>query len=225
MSLQEKLTEFKTQFQSGKAPFEGVPVETHGLMKRAIDELVASGAHDNVRRIGQAPAFALSDADGNTVRLSDLLARGPVVLSFYRGVWCPYCNLDLRELQLYADAIKAAGATLVAITPQTAPNSRKSIAEHKLTFPILSDPGNTVADQYGLRYRLPLYLIDVYRQFGIDLPTINGDESWTLPIPARFIVDPQGQIRYAESNPDYTRRPEPADVVEALERLKHTSAV
>ncbi|MEP6495000.1 MAG: peroxiredoxin-like family protein [bacterium] len=225
MSLQEKLTAFKTQFQSGKPPFEGVPAETHVLMKRAIDELVASGAANNVRRSGHAPAFTLSDADGNPVRLSDLLTRGPAVLSFYRGVWCPYCNLDLQELQLYADAITAAGATLVAITPQTAPNSRKSIAEHTLTFPILSDPGNTVADQYGLRYRLPSYLIDVHKQFGIDLPAINGDESWTLPMPARFIVDPQGQIRYAESNPDYTRRPEPADVVQALERLRHPSVV
>ena len=220
MSLQEKLSAFKAQFQSGKAPFERVPPGVHDIMKRATDELAASGIAQRVRRTGMAPIFELQDAEGATVRLVDLLSKGPVVLSFYRGVWCPYCNLDLKELELYVDRIRAAGATLVAITPQTAANSRKSIAEHKLSFPILSDPGNAVAERYGLRFRMPDYLIELYKQFGVDLPTINGDGSWTLPMPARFILDRQGQIRYAETDPDYTRRPEPQDLLPVLEALR-----
>ena len=220
MSLREKLSAFKAQFQSGKPPFEQVPSSVHAVMKRAIDELIASGAAARLRRSGPAPAFELKDAHGAMVRLADLVAKGPVILSFYRGVWCPYCNLDLQELQGNADSIKATGATLAAITPQTAANSRKSIAEHKLAFPVLSDPGNQVADRYGLRYRLPEYLIELYKQLGVDLPSFNGDASWTLPVPARFVIDRQGQIRYAEADPDYTQRPEPEDLLQVLASLK-----
>jgi peroxiredoxin len=174
-----------------------------------------------VRSKGLAPAFELEDAHGTVVRLADLLATGPVVLSFYRGVWCPYCNLDVQALENYAARIAATGATLLAITPQTGANSRKLIATHGLSFPILSDPGNAVADQYGLRYRLPAYLVDVYKQLGVDLAVINGDDSWTLPIPARFVIDRRGLIRYAEAHPDYTQRPEPGDLLPVLRGLQH----
>ena len=219
MSLKEKLAAFKAQFQSGKPPFDRVPAEVHAVMKRGTDELIASGAAARVRRSGPAPLFELADADGATVRLADLLARGPVILSFYRGAWCPYCNLDLQELQLHADRIRAAGATLVAVTPQTPVNSRKSIADHKLSFRILSDPGNVVADRYGLRFHLPDDVAAVYRQLGVDLSAFNGDDSWTLPMPARFVIDRQGVIRYAESDPDYTSRPEPTELLSVLASL------
>ena len=224
MSLHAKLSAFKAQFQSGKPPFEAVPSAVHGVMQRAIDELVAGGARERVRRSGPAPDFMLEDANGAMVRLADLLAQGTAVLSFYRGVWCPYCNLDLQELELNAAAIREAGATLVAVTPQTPGNSRRSIAQHKLSFPILSDPGNAVAELYGLRYRLPDYLIELYKQLGVSLPVFNADESWTLPVPARFVIDRQGQIRGAEANPDYTHRPEPADLLPLLRDLKAKAA-
>jgi peroxiredoxin len=193
-------------------------------MQRATDEIAASGIAKRVRKSGAAPEFKLKDAGGVDVSLAALRKSGPVVLSFYRGVWCPYCNLDLKELELTAPAIKAAGATLVAITPQLPVNSRKSIAEHRLSFPILSDPGNAVAAEFGLRYRLPDYLIELYKQFGVDLPTINGDDSWTLPIPARFVIDRQGEIRHAEADPDYTQRPEPSDLLPVLQGLGKTVA-
>jgi len=224
MSLQAKLSAFKAQFQSGKPPFEAVPPAVHAIMQRATDELVAANATARVLRSGTAPDFMLEDANGAMVRLADLLARGAVVLSFYRGVWCPYCNLDLQELELNTAAIRETGATLVAITPQTPANSRRLIAQHKLSFPILSDPGNAVAERYGLRYRLPDYLVDLYKQLGVSLPAFNADETWTLPIPARFVIDRQGQIRSAEADPDYTHRPEPADLLPLLRELKETVA-
>jgi len=224
MSLQEKLSAFKTQFESGQPPFDGVPPAVHEIMKRATNELIASGAADRVLRSGPAPDFDLHDAHGERIRLTDLLASGPVVVTFYRGVWCSYCNIDLEALEQQADAIRGFGASLVTITPQTAANSRKSINDKNLSFPLLSDPGNAVAELYGLRFRLPDYLIEVYKQLGVDLPTINGDASWTLPQPARFVVDAQGQIRHAEAHPDYTRRPDPETLLPILEALK-TAAV
>ncbi|HNB27287.1 MAG TPA: peroxiredoxin-like family protein [Alphaproteobacteria bacterium] len=225
MSLQEKLSAFKAQFQSGKPPFERVPPGVHGIMKRATDELVASGIAERVPSGGPAPEFALTNSGGEIVRLADLIAAGPVALSFYRGIWCPYCNIDLKELELHAAQIRAMGATLVAITPQTPVNSRKSIAEHRLSFDILSDPANSVADRYGLRYRLPDYLIELYKQLGVDLPAFNGDGSWSLPVPARFVIDRQGQIRYAEAHPDYTVRPEPTALLAVLAGLRNPAVV
>src|SRR5262245_65060867 len=114
MSLQDKLTAFKAQFQSGKPPFAGLPADTHALMHRATEELVASGAARLAVTTGAAPPFDLEDAGGGRIRLADLLRGGPLVLSFYRGVWCPYCNLDLKELELHAAAIRATGAALLA---------------------------------------------------------------------------------------------------------------
>jgi len=224
MSLQEKLTAFKAQFQSGKPPFEGVPASVHDAMQRATNELIASGAGQRVRRTGPAPQFELLDSNGALVRLADLLAAGPVVLNFFRGVWCPYCNIDLHALESCADEIAKAGATVVTITPQTAANSRKVIAAHGPTFPILSDPGNAVASRYGLRFQLPAYLIAVYKQLGVDLSVINGDDTWTLPMPARIAIDSRGLIRFAEAHPDYTKGSEPADLLPVLREIQRAGA-
>lgn len=224
MSLQQKLSRFKTQFQSGLPPFEGVPAAAHEILQRATTELLASGIAERIRASGPAPEFALADTAGEIVALRDLLADGPLVLGFFRGSWCPYCNLELQELQRFAGEIGAAGARLAVITPQAPSNSRKLAAEHGITFPMLSDTGNRVADAFGLRYRLPEYQIALFRQLGVSLPAFNGDESWTLPIPARFVIDRAGQIRHAEANPDYTQRPEPESVLPLLAALRHDAA-
>ena len=224
MSLQEKLSAFKAQFESGQPPFEAVPAAAHEVMRRATNELRASGIAERFVRSGPAPAFALEDANGKLVSLADLLTKGAVVLSFYRGAWCPYCNIELQELERHAARIRAAGATLVTVTPQSAANSRKVIEQHKLSYPMLSDPGNAVAEQYGLRFRLPDYLIELYKQFGVDLLAFNGDPNWTLPMPARLVIDRRGEIRYAKADPDYTRRPEPEEVIPVLEGLTRTAA-
>src|SRR5262249_59283169 len=121
--------------------------------------------------------------------------------------------------ELHAPAIGAAGAALLTITPQSPANSRKLVADHGLSYAIASDPGNEVAAGYGLRFRLPDYLIDLYQRLGVRLPAFNLDESWTLPMPARYVIDRGGKIRYAVVSPDYTVRPDPNEVLPTLERL------
>jgi peroxiredoxin len=219
MTLQDRLNAFKADFESGKPPYN-VPQSVIDTMHRATDELIASGLATRAKKAGDvAPAFTLKDQDGNSVSSAELLARGPLVLTFYRGVWCPFCNMELQAIQAALPEIKARGASVVAISPQTQPNSRKSARQNELSFPILSDAGGDVASAFGLRFKLPDYLIALYQGFKNDLPTINADPSWTLPMPARYVIRPDGVIAYAEVNPDYTQRPDPSELLPVLERI------
>ena len=216
LPLQGKLDAFKAEFETNIAPKS--VVET---FHRAIDELIASGAQDRALKAGDvAPEFTLPDADGKPVSSKALLVRGPLVLTFYRGVWCPYCNLDLMALEAARAEIEARGATLAAISPQTAPNSRKAQRQNGLGFPILSDHGGEVAAMYGVRWVLPEYLREVQKALGADVSMFNGEDSWTLPMPARYVIGQDGVIAYAEVNADYTRRPEPSATFPALEQLR-----
>jgi peroxiredoxin len=216
MSLQSKLDAFKADFRSGKPPYNA-PADVHPIMERATAELIASGQAGRALKAGdRAPAFTLDDPDGQPVSSTDLLARGPLAISFYRGVWCPYCNMELQALQEALPAIRAAGAQLVAISPQSPVNSRKSQRNNGLDFPILSDSGNDVAAAFGIRFPLPPDLIELYRKLGNDLPAVNGDSRWTLPMPARYVIGQDGVIHYAEVNPDYTKRPEPSELLPFL---------
>jgi peroxiredoxin len=147
------------------------------------------------------------------------------VINRAHGVWCPYCNLDLPGAAAALPAITALGAQLIAISPQTASNSGKSERENKVTFPLLSDPVNEVAARFGLRFRLRDYLIELYRDtFKNDLTRINGDSSWTLPMPARYVSGTDGVIEYAEVNPDYTQRPDPEELLPVLRKMQETVA-
>jgi peroxiredoxin len=220
MRLQDKLDAMRDDFESGRFPL--VPTRTQlDTMSRATQSLIDGGQADRVLEAGDAaPRFTLRDADGATVGSRELLARGPLVATFYRGVWCPYCNVDLQALEAVRPAIEARGASLVAISPQTEANGRKSQRDNKLGFPILSDAGAAVAAEFGLRFSLPEDLIEVYRQFGNDLAKINDDPSWVLPMPARYVIGRDGVIAYAEVNPDYTRRPDPSELLPVLDRLR-----
>lgn len=215
MSLQDKLDAVRTKFETEMAPPEVVEV-----MHRVTDELIASGQTQRALKVGdRAPAFTLPDPDGKPVSSRDLLTRGALVVTFYRGVWCPFCNLDLQAIEEVRSEIEALGASLIAISPQTAPNSRKSQSTNKLGFTILSDKGGEVAAQFGLRWHLPSDLQAIHKKLGADLTAFNGESSWTLPMPARYVIGRDAVIAYAEINPDYTRRPEPSDLLPVLKKL------
>jgi peroxiredoxin len=224
MSLQDRLNALKADFEGGRFPLKPTS-EQLDAMRRATEELIASGQAERARKAGDtAPEFALKDPDGKVVSSRALLAKGPLVVSFYRGVWCPYCNLELQALEAAHPEIEARGASLVAISPQTAPNSRKSQRDNKLSFPILSDAKSDVANAFGIRFALPDYLVEIYKSFKNDLPTINDDPSWVLPMPARYVIGRDGIIVYAEINPDYTQRPDPSVLLPVLDRLRMDTA-
>ena len=224
MSLQDRLDALKADFEGGKFPL--VPArEDLETMERATAALIASGQAGRAAKAGdKAPEFVLNDAAGNPVSSRDLLAKGPLIVSFYRGVWCPYCNLDLQALEAVLPEFHARGTSLVAISPQSNANSRKSQRNNSLTFPILSDSLSKVADAFGIRFALPEALIGVYLKFGNNLPVINNDPAWVLPMPARFAIGTDGVIAYAEVNPNYTRRPDPSELLPVLDRLRHAAA-
>lgn len=216
MTLQDRLDAFKADFVAGKPPYN-VPPAVIATMQRATDELIASGAAQRALKAGdRAPDFVLPDPEGKPVSSTELLAKGPLVLSFYRGLWCPYCNMELQALQEALPAMRELGARLVAISPQLQANSRKAVRQNALEFPILSDSHNEVAAAFGLRFTLPDYLVQLYQSLKNDLPAFNGDPGWTLPMPARYVIGRDGVIVYAEVNPDYTRRPDPSDMLPAI---------
>jgi peroxiredoxin len=221
MKLQETLDAFTAELiASGKIPSDIVK----GL-KEAIAEQVVSGKADLALKAGMpAPAFTLPDADGNRVSSIELLGRGPLVISFYRGVWCPYCNLELKALEAARKDIEVRGASLVAVSMQTATNSRKTSRENELHFPILVDVGGLVAEQFGLRHNLSSRTIQLYKTLGNDLQLINGEDSWTLPMPGRYVIGRDGIVAHAEINPDYTQRPEPSDLLPILDHLRRREA-
>lgn len=222
MTLQAKLDAFKADLEKGNLPFS-MPPAAIKTMHRATTELIASGAAANALRAGQrAPIFTLNDADGQPVSSAALLSKAPLVLSFYRGVWCPYCNMELQALQDILPEFARMGATLVAISPQTEANSRRSMRENDISFPILSDPHGDVAAAFGVRFVLPAYLVEQYKALNIDLPVFNGNPDWTLPMPARYVIGQDGMILYSEVNPDYTRRPEPKYMLPPLRRAAGT---
>ncbi|MBR8510397.1 peroxiredoxin-like family protein [Burkholderia cenocepacia] len=218
MSLQDKLDAFRVDFKAGKPPFNAPP-EIHPVMERATAELIASGQAGRAIKAGdRAPSFKLKDQDGNDVSSAALLVKGPLVVTFYRGVWCPYCNIELQAINEVLPEIRAYGANVVAISPQTPVNSRKSVRTNELGFPVLSDVNGQTGADFGLRFALPDYLVELYKNLKNDLPAFNNDPSWTLPMPARYVIGQDGIVLYSEVNPDYTRRPDPSDMFPVLEK-------
>ncbi|EST18819.1 peroxiredoxin-like family protein [Streptomyces roseochromogenus] len=197
-----------------------IPAEVRQVMHRAGQELADSGQVDRALTVGdRAPRFRLPSATGQTVALDDLIAECPVVLTFYRGAWCPYCNIALRALQQHHTDITARDARLVAVSPQI-PDESLSLAEkHSLTFDVLSDVGSDTAKQYGLAFDLPDDLAAVYDKLGFDLQRVNDGHPRTIPLPATYVIDRDGVIRWAFVNTDYTTRAEPSDIITALDAL------
>lgn len=191
-----------------------MPAEAREKYDQNLRQIEASGVTSTALKVGaKAPDFELPDAKGNPVKLSSMLEKGPVVLTWYRGGWCPFCNIQLREYQDHLDEMKSMGATLVAVSPQTPDNSLSTAEKDKLTFPVLSDKGNTAARQYGLVYKAP-------GGAGKMLAQANGDDSGELPIAATYVLDRTGTIVYAYTSANYRTRAETTEIMDALRKLK-----
>jgi peroxiredoxin len=192
-----------------------VPKETQAVHARVIAELKEQST-TSLSPGTNAPEFVLKDHNGKPVSSAELLNQGRLVICFFRGRWCPFCVGQLEAMNLIAPQIKQVGVALVAISPQTVQQSFFMADQHKLRFPVLSDPGNRVARQFGLVYRVPDYQQAVYRRVFINLPFTNGDESWELPVPATYILNRNGSVLFSSVNADYTERPEPAEILSQL---------
>ncbi|WP_026734826.1 peroxiredoxin-like family protein [Fischerella sp. PCC 9605] len=220
MSLTEDLNNLRNHAVSQLSP------ETLAIIEKAIQQVANSGITEQALKIGDhVPNFTLPNAVGKSVELQQLLTQSSVVISFYRGVWCPYCNLELRALQQVLPELTALGASLVAISPQTPDNSLSTVEKHSLTFEVLSDVGNQVAKQFSLVYTVPTAMHPVIKSFGIDLPAYNGDDSFELPLTATYIINTDGTIGFSYVNPDYTQRLDPADIIAALSQLQAKAGV
>ena len=194
-----------------------VPRETQAVHGRVIAELKERHLAENTPTVGsKAPAFELRDHQDKPVSSSDLLSRGRLVVCFFRGRWCPFCVGQLEAMNLILPQIEQAAASMVAISPQTVQQSFFMADQHKLRFPLLNDAGNRVARQFGLVYSVPDDQQAIYGRVFVNLPFVNGDGSWELPIPATFIIDRDGAILYVSADEDYTQRPEPQEILHQL---------
>lgn len=177
------------------------------ILAKATEDLVKSGQAERAIHQGQkAPDFTLPDAKGQPVRLSDLLKKGPVILTFYRGGWCPFCNLQLKSYQSHLAEIRAKGAELVAVSPQTPESTLSTAEQDALTFPVLSDVGGKVARTYGLVFKVPDDVVPIYKKFGIDLEKHNGDARHELPIPGTYLIGRDGTVLLSHVDADYKKR-------------------
>ena len=198
----------------------GLPEEVQQTVGGVMQRLMSSNITDNASNVGdKAPEFRLPTVKGGDTTLSELLESGPVVLSFYRGGWCPFCNLEFKALHDKLQDIQALGATLVGISPEALAVSQQTAQDNALEFEVLSDEGNRVARDYGLVMVVDEAIRPHYMQWGIDIPSANGDETFELPVPATYVIDQSGVIRAAHVDKDYTKRMEPADIVAALRAL------
>lgn len=198
-----------------------VPSDKSALMVADLERLRRSELPDRALKAGErAPNFRLPDARGGLVELDALRAEGPVVLVFYRGQWCPYCNLELRAYQKLLPQFRALGSSLVAISPQTPDNSLSTVEKNQLAFPVLADVGSAVARAYGLAFDLDAEMQGLYASFfGNDLQQYNGNErvsGWTLPLPGTYLIGRDAHIELAHVDVDYRQRLEPDAVLAAL---------
>jgi peroxiredoxin len=215
LEMTKELEELSKDIRSTTSP------ERLQASAQTISDLVASGQSASALKEGDvAPDFALPDPQGHIVALKTLLDRGPVVISFYRGGWCPFCNLELRGLQRVLPEIVQVGSSLVAISPQLPDNSLSTEEKNHLTFPVLSDVGNVVAKCFGIVFTLPTALVHANKAIGRDLVEINGEAGADqLPMPATFVLDRSGVIRLAFVEEDWSKRLDPDIVVETLRGL------
>jgi len=213
---------YKQEAEAYKAKAQESLGDQFKIITDDMDRVRSSGLLDHALKVNDSvPDFTLPDAFGHEISLKPLLKEGPVVISFYRGEWCPFCNLELHALQEALPRINKLGASLIAISPEKPDSGIVMTEKNKLTFPVLSDFKNTVARQFGIVFRVGNELQDLSRTvFKNDLAVRNGEDTYELPVPATFVVDVSGIVRFAHVEADYmTGRAEPAEVVAALEAI------
>ena len=214
-TLQQQLADYQAGFKQ-RAPAERVV-----MMENATAELRASGIETTALPLGAAlPALTLPDATGKPVDLRALNAKGPLVIVFYRGGWCPYCNLELREWQRLLPQLQALGGTLVAISPQTPDNSLSTSEKNELAFPVLSDSALAASKAFGIAFTLSPELVALYAKVGNDLPTLNGNGQWVLPLPATYVIDRNGVVIDRHVDADYRVRAEPQAILDRMKALQ-----
>ncbi len=196
------------------------PPEVVRAVVAEIEKLVGAGVGMAAPRVGdRVPGFTLPDARGGDISLAEELKRGSVVVAFYRGGWCPYCDLQLRSYQEVLPRIRQLGASVVAISPQTLEATLTTAEKKELAFAVLSDRSDQVARAYGLAFKVPARLDEIQRGFGIDIPAANGDTSNELPVTATFVVASDGRVAFRHLDVDWRRRLEPAKLLQWLEQL------
>ena len=212
MSLKEQLAEYRVGW------YQRVPAERQAIMQRHIDQLRNASIARTMLKVGdRAPAIVLENAKGAMVDVATLLKKGPVIVTFYRGGWCPYCNLELKAYQAMLPEITAAGASLVAISPEKPGDTVSTAEKNALTFEVLSDVGQNVGQAFGLVYEFTEELKIAYRGFNLDIPARNGTPGeWALPVSATYVIDRDGSIIYAYTDVDYRDRADPHDVLEVV---------
>ena len=209
-SLQDQLDEITSNTR------HLVQAERLAISERAVEELFATGIEERILPVGAAaPDFALRDSNGKVLRSAELLASGPLIVKFFRGRWCPYCMTELETWRDLYGQLRGRGALFVAIGPQIERQSDFMANQHGLPFPVLSDPGNKIASQFGLVWTIPEYLRDYYRSILVNVPFVNGDQSWRLPLPATYVIGKDGTVMFAEAHADFRMRPEPEEVLTA----------
>ena len=214
MTLKQQLDAFAANF-AGQMPTHVVQA-----LQESIDKVSNSGIGERALKAGDcAPEFSLPNAGGRQVSLTAQLEKGPIILSFYRGGWCPYCNLELRAYQAILSDIRAAGGDLVAISPQTPDHSIAAAEKNALAFEVLSDHGNQVATLFGIAYPIPEIVKSIGAKFDTDLKAINGSDDDRLPISATYLIARDRRIALASIEPDFRVRLEPAEALRALRSL------
>jgi peroxiredoxin len=220
MSLKEQLAEYRAGWR------KRVPADRQAIMERHIEQLRNGVIARTMLKVGDhAPAIVLHNAKGAIVDISALQKQGPVIITFYRGGWCPYCNLALKVFQEILPEIKAAGASLVAISPEKPDDTRSTAEKNALAFEVLSDVGQKVGRAFGLVYQFTEELRSAYHGFGLDIPAHNGAPGeWALPVSATYVTDRDGTIIYAYTDVDYRDRADPLDVLQFLTTSKAAAA-
>jgi peroxiredoxin len=203
-----------------RAAWEARSPEERVARAEAVGDVERTGLARDALGVGEViPRFVLPDAGGRRVDIADLLAAGPVVVSFYRGSWCPYCNLELRALQARLSELTGLGARLVAISPELPDRSLSLRERYELAFPVLSDQGNTVARKFRLVHRIAPEIVGYQLRNGNDVAEFNGAAEPEVPLPATYVADRDGVIRYAHVSADYTRRAEPEEILAATRAI------